>query len=209
MDGALVTLLTSKIDALPDEYAAIKHQAKKYLMNNSLIDKAETVKIYHRPWVAPLNWGLFLYKGAASDWIGELSDRTGKAIPDFYGRFLSSINGAFIYDLSLYGISPSMRERNLLDRSVLQCHDLVLANADWISNYNVDPNCFYFGGRHYTYSENIGYFFVEGKIKAIRKNGIIVKEWTQFSDLLNDEIPIAEAMAHKKKPEKKPWWKIW
>lgn len=59
-------------------------------------------------------------------------------MPNFYGRFLSFVNGAFIYNLSLYGISSSVREKNLLDRSILQCHDLILANNHWIQEYNVE-----------------------------------------------------------------------
>ena len=79
-----------------------------------------------------------LYKGASPARIEEFSDRTGKVMPNFYGRFLSFVNGAFIYNLSLYGISSSVREKNLLDRSILQCHDLILANNHWIQEYNVE-----------------------------------------------------------------------
>ena len=138
MDDALARTLTEKIDSLPDEYISLKQQARKYLRNNSNVDKNETVNIFHRPWVAPFNWGIMLYKGASPARIEEFSDRTGKVMPNFYGRFLSFVNGAFIYNLSLYGISSSVREKNLLDRSILQCHDLILANNHWIQEYNVE-----------------------------------------------------------------------
>jgi len=214
MDDALVKTLTEKIDSLPEEYISLKQQARKYLRNNSNVDKNETVNIFHRPWVAPFNWGIKLYKGAPPAWIEEVSERTGKVMPDFYGRFLSFVNGAFIYDLSLYGISSSIREKNLLDRSTLQCHDLILANTDWIQEYKVGNNYFHFGSRSYSYTENIGYFFADHKIKAIRKNGKAIKEWTDFSIFLDDEIPIVEAMMREKIPQidtidKMPWWKFW
>jgi hypothetical protein len=43
------------IDSYPDEYIAIKKQAKKHIQNGSDIDKSESVNILHRPWIAPLN----------------------------------------------------------------------------------------------------------------------------------------------------------
>lgn len=58
MDDALARTLTEKIDSLPDEYISLKQQARKYLRNNSNVDKNETVNIFHRPWEAPFNWGL-------------------------------------------------------------------------------------------------------------------------------------------------------
>lgn len=53
----------------PDEYIAIKKQAKKYIQNNSKVDDKQTINVLHSPWIAPLNWGLVLYKGADAEWI--------------------------------------------------------------------------------------------------------------------------------------------
>ncbi|HVU56229.1 MAG TPA: hypothetical protein VHD83_14290 [Puia sp.] len=190
-DASLQTL-TSAIHTLPDEYLPIKQQALKYINNNSRIDNNNTLKILHRPWVAPLNWGLMLYPGASQDWLSEYRPKTGRIIPDFYGRFLSAINGCFIYDLSLYGIPGSMHEKNLLNRRVLQCHDLAIANHDWMLEYKVPSGYFYFGSRSYSYSENLGYFWHNDKIKAVRKNGKTLAEWTDFTSFLQDEIAVAE-----------------
>lgn len=71
MDSLQINKLISKIDTLPDEFLIIKKQAKKYLKNNSNIDKHETINVFHRPWIAPLNWSLMLFKGADKVWFEQ------------------------------------------------------------------------------------------------------------------------------------------
>ena len=192
MDTSEIANLISKIDDYPDEYLPIKRQAKKYHRNKSTIDNNKTLNIFHRPWVAPFNWGLLLYQGADENLIEQFEQKTQKIIPSFYKNFLVSINGCFIYDLSLFGLTPSIYLKDTLDRSQLQCHDLSLANKDWIFDYKVDKSCFYFGSRAYTYGENVGYFFGDNKIKSIKVNGKTVKEWMDFTDFLSDEIKETE-----------------
>jgi len=191
-NNSSLEILTSAIHTLPDEYLPIKQQALRYVKNNSQIDDNSTLKILHRPWVAPLNWGLMLYPGAPQDWLAGYHEKTGRAIPEFYSRFLSAINGCFIYDLSLFGIPSSMHEKNLLNRRVLQCHDLATANRDWVCEYRITPDYFHFGSRSYSYSENIGYFWDNGKIKSVRKNGKTQSEWNDFTAFLQDEIAVVE-----------------
>ena len=174
------------IDSYPDDYLAIKKQAKKYVQNGSIIDDSLRVNILHRPWVAPLNWGLMIYKGADTKWITDAEISIGKTIPDFYKTFLTKINGCFLYDISMFGLIHS------LTRSFLQCHDLITANNDWIKEFDVDRSFFYFGGGPYSYVEKVGYFYGQNKIMSIRQNGKTVNEWTNFSDFLNDELLRAE-----------------
>jgi hypothetical protein len=193
--------LASKIDNYSDEYLAIKRQAKKYLRNNSAIDDNNTLNIFHRPWVAPFNWGLNLYKGADKQWLEQFEQETKKIIPTFYKTFLLAINGCFVYDLSLFGLPPSLYLNQTLDRSQLQCHDLGSANTNWIYEYRVDKNSFHFGNRAYTHDENLGYFFYDNKIKSIITNGRTVSQWDNYSDFLNDEINEAERMMLKEVPK--------
>lgn len=174
------------IDSYSDEYLALKKQAKKYVQNSSIIDDNQRVNILQRPWVAPLNWGLMLYKGADIKWINEVEVIINKDIPDFYKRFLTNVNGCFLYDISMFGLIHS------LTRSFLQCQSLTSANNDWIEEYDVDQSLFHFGGGRYSYEENTGYFYGQDKIMSIRRNGQLVKEWSKFSDFLNDELTRAE-----------------
>jgi hypothetical protein len=188
--------ILKSIDTYPEEYFAIKKQAKKYFPNDSNIDDNQRINILHRPWVARLNWGLMLYKGADTKWINEAEANINKKVPNFYKRFLTNINGCFLYDISMFGLIHS------LTRSSLQCQSLTTANNDWIKEFDVDQNFFYFGGGSYSYEENIGYFYVQDKIMSIRKNGKLVNEWSNFSDFLNDELSRAEKEMLKEVPTK-------
>ncbi|MFT3935091.1 MAG: hypothetical protein QM726_15800 [Chitinophagaceae bacterium] len=184
------------INSYPDEYVAIKRQAKKYIHNNSDLDESRRLNILHRPWVAPLNWGLMIYQGADMKWVNDAEQTIGKTIPDFYKRFLTNINGCFLYDISLFGLIHS------LTRSLLQCHSLTSANLDWINGFKIDQSFFYFGGGVYSDDENTGYFYGNNKIMSVRKNGKLVNEWGTFSDFLNDELIRAEKEMLKEVPEK-------
>lgn len=184
------------IDSYPDEYIAIKKQARKYILNGSNIDKNGRINILHSPWIAPLNWGLMLYKGADKNWINEAELTTQKIIPDFYKKFLLTINGCFLYDISMFGLIHSMT------RTFLQCHNLTTANISWIKEFDVDQSFFYFGGGTYSFEENAGYFYGQGNIMSIRKNGKLVNKWTNFADFLNDELARAEREMLKDIPKK-------
>ncbi len=89
-----------------------------------------------------------------------------------------------------------------MTRSFLQCHDLTRANIDWIKEFDVDQNYFHFGGGHYSYEENAGYFYGQNRIISVRKNGKVVNEWTSFSNFLNDELARAESKMLKDIPKK-------
>ncbi len=79
--------------------------------------------------------------------------------------------------------------------------DLQTANINWIKEYEVDRKNFHFGGRHYSHTENLGYFFDGDRIMAILANGNIVNEWTNYFDFLFDEIELAEQKALKNIPK--------
>ncbi|MDB5276162.1 MAG: hypothetical protein JWR61_1117 [Ferruginibacter sp.] len=137
-----------------------------------------------------------IYEGADMKWITEAEKTMGKTIPDFYKRFLTDINGCFLYDISMFGLIHS------LTRSFLQCHSLTSANRDWIMEFDIDQSFFHFGGGTYSDDENTGYFYGESKIISIRKNGKLVNEWSDFSDFLNDELDRAEKEMLKEVPKK-------
>jgi hypothetical protein len=190
-----------EIGKIPDSFLAIKEQGLKYLKNNSKLDTS-AINILHRPWVAPFNWGLTLFKGVNPNWLNQFTKLTNKTIPDFYCEFLLSINGCFIYNLSLYGLTPSIYTKGTLDRSSLQCLDLTTANNNWINEYNVSQDLFYFGGRVYSPSENIGYFVEQNlTIKSIRKNGKEIQEWSDFKTFLIEEVTQAENMMKSEIPK--------
>jgi len=183
--------ILERTETFPIELNPISIQIKKYFENNSNIDEL-VLNVLHRPWVARLNWGLMLYKEVKTEWFAEFTKRTGKEIPNFYKDFLKHINGGFIYGISMYGLTPSFFETGLLNRTILQCHNLATANNQWIVNYEVDQDLFYFASRNYTEDENVGYFWKDGIILCYRENGELLKQWDSLNQMLLEEIEIAE-----------------
>jgi hypothetical protein len=55
---------------------------------------------------------------------------------------------------------------------------------------------FHFGGSKMSESENVGYFYKDGSILCLRKSGAEVQRWATIAELLSDELPRVEAMAH-------------
>jgi hypothetical protein len=191
--------IIDRIQTFPDELKSITIQVRKYLNNNSNIDES-VLNVLHRPWVAPLNWGLMLYKGAGAEWFEEFKKRTDREIPFFYKEFLKYINGGFIYGLTMYGLTPSIYETGLSKRTMLQCRDLTEANNSWITEYAVDPKLFHFAARPYSSKEIMGYFVDDEFIMCYRKNGELVNKWARFGDMLFDEVDVAEATMLEKVP---------
>lgn len=183
----------NRLQKFPNNLDPISSQVKRYLDNNTKYSDEE-VKVLHRPWVAPLNWGLMLYQGANPEWFQEFQKRTMKEIPEFYLEFLKHINGCFLFDMSLYGLTPSVYETGSLNRTILQCHDLTTANNSWVYEYDVDPKLFHFGSRHYTEDENVGYFFADEQILCFRNNGEQINQWKNLESMLFEEIEVVEQM---------------
>jgi hypothetical protein len=91
----------------------------------------------------------------------------------------------------------------LLDRTILQCHDLGTAATRWVSEYRVPVGYFHFGGRHFSSRANVGYF-IEGanRILCVKKSGKIIGEWTTFSEFLTDELKASEELEETLHPRR-------
>ncbi|MBW3624169.1 MAG: hypothetical protein KY468_12245 [Armatimonadetes bacterium] len=196
-------MVKERLFLLPNDWAALKELGLKYLSRCCAVDTNDTLLIGHRPWIAPENYAISVFTPAKKVWVSKFK---GRKIPKAYQDFLLISNGLFAFDLSLYGLPPSMQETPpRLGRSKLQCHDLLSANENWIREFEVSETSFHFGGRAYTEDENIGYFFSEESvIQAIRYNGKKVAEWITMSDFLADELSAAEQSAVSETPTE--WW---
>jgi hypothetical protein len=186
--------INNVLNNFDNEFISIKNCAKKYLKYCSIIDIDNSIKIGHNPVIAPENYMIVLYEGIIKSWINKFQNNIKIKIPEMYQNTLLKMNGCFIFDMSLYGLTPSLYNNKLLDRTKLQCLSLDIANTDWIKEYDVDTKYFYFGGRSYNENENIGYFIVDDKIKTLLWSGRIINEYKNFKDFLIEEIRIAEEM---------------
>jgi hypothetical protein len=177
-----------------NEFISIKNCGKKYLKYCSIIDIDNSIKIGHNPIVAPENYMIVLFEGITKNWTNKFKTNTKIELPEIYKNTLLKMNGCIIFDMNLYGLTPSIYNNKLLDRTKLQCLSLDTANTNWIHEYNIDSKYFYFGSRSYSYDENIGYFIEDDKIKTILSNGKIINEYKSIKEFLTEEIKIAEKM---------------
>jgi hypothetical protein len=182
---------------IPTAFRSLRDQALHYLPLGSTIDSDNNVLIGHAPQVGPEAYFLTLFAPAQEAWFENFKQNESKEIPTLYRAMLSITNGYSCFDLSLFGLAPSMQESlPLLDRSKRQCHDLSLANRDWIHEFEVEENSFYFGCRALNASEKVGYFLIEDcLVLASRSSGETVGKWSNFSLFLDEELACAEVFA--------------
>src|SRR5215470_8448815 len=196
--------IRKRLDAFPDFLAPLNVAASRYLKYPSIIREDGMTDIGHRPWVAELNYMLMFYPGIEPDALNRYCRRFEIQVPDVYAEFLRAVNGGFFFGMSLCGVPLSMLGNPpLLDRRILQCHDLGAAATRWIAEYSVPAGFFHFGTRHFSYRENVGYFFDRNnRIVSVRKKKKFTGEWSSFSDFLLEELATSEKLEEERHPAK-------
>ena len=179
----------------------------------------DAILLSHRPHVAPQSYAMRLYKPLTEQTLDRYQQVHRVALSHHYMRILRKLNGAHIFEFSLYGVPRSMAtDTPSLNRSGHQPYDIACANTDWKREYRVPGDWFHFGGGPFSYDEIIGYFLdPAGRIYSVRKNGERLRSWQSFSEFLEEELRRAEAaypaheafmakiIAESKIP--KPWWR--
>jgi hypothetical protein len=201
-----VLTIADRLSQIPAVLAPIAEAAVRYSAYPSKVGGDETLYIGQRPWIAPQSYTIIVYPGIDKDIVGTYQARFGINIPESYTKFLHSLGGAFLFGMSLYGIPPSMMgDPPVLDRSKLQCLDLATANKHWRNEFNTDPNFCHFGSRHFSRTEDVGYFINDsGIVLCVRCGGAIQGEWQDFSQFLKDELATSEDLENSLHP---PQWK--
>ena len=189
-----VESMENRLLNISNKFQTVKEVSLKYLKFGGKHEE-DVLKIYNQKWIAPKKYAITIYGITPDTYIEKFEKDNKIEIPLVYKQFLKEMNGCFIFDFDLFGLTPSIYETGLLDRSKVQCFDLGTANRDWIFEYEIEENLFHFGGRAFSYDENVGYFMDNaGNIKSIRNNGQVINEWSDFSEFLKEEIQIAEQM---------------
>jgi len=190
---------------IPAAYAGLRDIASRYARYCSQVDPYGLVQVGHMPWEASLAYAVQLYPPAKADWFTRYSRRTGTAIPPAYREFLLITNGCEVFEMSLYGLTPSMQRTEMLDRTVIQCFDLQEANQTWWREFTAETGLFHFGSRNTSNVGQVGYFWGEEGIRAIhRTSGRVAGKWADFSSMLNAELTAAEEWATRRIPDS--WW---
>lgn len=183
------------IDNLRDELSPIRDVAvrlidadPKYTLRNGALS------ISKRPKIGSQAYALTLYAGVTEDGISKYEQIHDFEIDPNYRKILLTLSGAFLFQISLFGIPLTMTQfPPRLDRSKLQPHDLATANRSWKSDFKCIDHLFYFGGGPWSHHENVGYFLdAEGNTSAILKDGTVTKSWNKFGEFLTSELERAE-----------------
>ena len=197
--------VTDTISALPELLSPLKRAAHRYAQYPSRVSNDGLLLVGQRPWVAPKNYILTVFPGLTDSEVAQYEERFEIEVPSSYQDVLGHIGGAFCFGMSLFGIPRSMlSEPRLLDRSVIQCHNLATAVNLWSHEYRVPTEFFHFGSRHFSYTENIGYFLNgSGHVFSARKTGETIAVWTDISEFLRDELAASEVLENELQP---PQW---
>lgn len=191
-----------RLAALPTFCGRLVDHASRYAGHSCQVARDGTLQIGHMPWVAPMAYAFWLFPAADGRWLDRFESRVGVSIPPDYSGFLRALNGCHAYDLSLYGLAPSMQgDPPRMDRTVVQPLDLGTANTHWASDYLGGPRGFYLGSRAWSYDERVGYFWDDAAIACVRRNGDVVATWPSLPDLLDNELAVAERMMLEKAPQ--------
>jgi hypothetical protein len=154
---------------------------------SELNSKEEIIKIGHDTTIAPFFYNIILYPPMANQDLHDFENRYNFDVPDSYESVLTQINGAFFYDISLYGF-PRSFVKNGVNRKELEPLNLYTANDSWIKEMGQDEEDFLFGASHYNDSVNINYFIKEQIIVGYLDTGEKMRTWNSIDEMLGDEI---------------------
>jgi hypothetical protein len=118
---------------------------------------------------------------------GPIGDPSGRMkIPPNYQAILQRFNGAKLFAINLFGLLDDQSNQR-------RCLSLEHANQFWINGYKRLPSrSFHFGGRTFSWFENIGYFYNEsGQVYSANKSGKILNLWPSIEQMLQDEWKIS------------------
>jgi hypothetical protein len=108
-------------------------------------------------------------------------------IPKPYVDVLCRFNGARLHGIDLFGILENESNHR-------RCMAIDQANMFWIGEFRGLPkDAVYFGGRAFSYDENLGYFYDASlRVVSARKSGEIMKSWPSIEDMLRDEWNVSK-----------------
>lgn len=192
----------SALTRLDRELVPIRLVAERLAGADSVIDPATgAVLISHRPRIGTEAYACVIFPGVEPEVVTRYEEiqrsigSDGFEIPTAYRNVLSRLNGAWMFQLSVFGLPPSMCQYPpLLDRTAHQPLDLGTANSDWRRKYAADPEQFHFGSSQFSAEENIAYFLnANGSVTAMLRGGHKVWDWPSIEGFLNAELPRAES----------------
>lgn len=187
--------LESRLAELPSEYEPIIALAREFA-SYGIGDEGDDVLLAgHEPERGRLAYAVTLFPGLSADSIEAYGVNHNVSFPPVFKRFLQHLNGAFLCELSIFGIPPSMLlDPSRLSRSNRNPYDIGTANNFWIAEYKYEsPPGFHFGSRNVSWSHQIGYFLrSDGSVVSLSKDGsdFLRRTWPAFDVWLEEELAV-------------------
>ena len=155
--------------------------------------------ISRRPSVGSETFALRIFPGITPSVISDYETIHHCKIAELYGEFLQSMNGAHLFEISLFGIPPSMAKQSpQIDRSTAWPLDIGTAQEHCRRDYPSSPADYFIGYGPYSSDEHVGYFlWPNGGVEAVRGNGERYDQWSDFRTFLTAELERAELVFPK------------
>jgi hypothetical protein len=190
------------LESLEGTLLSVRQIAERILDEDSCVDPLSgSLLISRRTSIAPEAYGLVLFPGIDAELIARYETVHGKkgtyefSVPSEYKQILKHLNGADLFQISLFGIPRTMaNDPPLLDRSRRQPLDLATANRSWNAKYKPRADQFHIGSGPYSPSENLGYFLnLDRTVEARRVGGECFATWQSIASFLSSELSRAES----------------
>jgi hypothetical protein len=192
------------LSSLTGPLAAIQETASRLRGPDVVVDpRSGALCVSARPRIGSEAYALRLFPAADETMIASYEEIHRVRIPEAYRSILLVMNGAHVFGLALFGISPSMAQRPpLLDRSTSWPYDIGSQQQVGQITYAVGSTDFLIGGGPRSHDENIGYsLWPNGHVESLRYGGAQVKSWSGIGGFLAEELARAEALS----PEHEEW----
>jgi len=195
--------INTRLRAFTEELEPIRQAAERLVDQTAKLEIPEgTILISHRPAIGTEAYAIVLHPGVPEERIAGYEEiQSGRhpasfGIPWAYRALLQVLNGADLFQMSLYGLPGSMsRGLPLLNRLVRQPLDLATANFNWKRQYKPCESQFHFGSGPYSNTENVGYFLNPDQSVEIRRaGGEIFGAWASMGIFLAQEIIRVESL---------------
>jgi hypothetical protein len=190
------------LQTIDDDLSPLRGVIERLASSDANVEpRTGALRFSHRPEIGTEAYACVLFPGVGLDVINRYEGvhrarlSSYLDIPPFYKNLLTRLNGAYLFNIALFGVPPSMAQNPpLLDRSALQPLDVCTANENWRLEYRVARSNFYFASGPHSSTENVGYFLTpSNRVEAYLVGEKKIGEWAGMDVFLTEEVERAES----------------
>jgi hypothetical protein len=191
------------LESLEGSLLPVRQTAERIFDEDSCVDPPSgALLISRRTSIAPEAFAFVLFPGIDAKLVAHYETVHGVrgthefSIPNAFRQVLKHLNGADLFQVSLFGVPRTMAGNPpLLSRSMRQPLDLATANQSWSAKYKPRSDQFHIGSGPYSSHESLGYFLSpDGAVEARRVGGECFATWQSIASFLSNELSRAESL---------------